>query len=114
MKISSNSFGAILLLKFLASLRPLRGISYGYHANRKLADEWLADVENAMKRDVILAREIAKNSSLIKGYGETHSRSEVQFNSIRAAYVMPAISGEAVNAEQIASAREQALADISS
>ncbi len=111
MAVRSNTITNFLLLRFLAALRPLRRISYRYKTEQAAIVAWIADIAKARNLDPALALEIAKNARLIKGYGDTHIRSQAAFDSIRDDLVAPALNGEAITSQNLAEARQRALND---
>jgi len=109
MALRSTTVTGFLSLKFLAALRPLRRASYRYQVEQAAIDVWLADIATARGVDAALALEVAKNARLIKGYGDTHMRTQMDFEAIRNAVVAPALQGSG-DAHAVAAARDKALA----
>ena len=112
MHIRTSGIFGYLLVRSLAWLRSLRPASYRYKEEQQLIDRWLASVNEASKRDVRLASEIAECARLIKGYGETHRRGKTSFLAILDALVEnPPTADAREQAAAIRKAREAALAD---
>jgi indolepyruvate ferredoxin oxidoreductase beta subunit len=112
MHIRTSGIFGYLLVRSLARLRSLRPASYRYKEEQQLIDRWLASVNEASKRDVRLASEIAECARLIKGYGETHRRGKTSFLAILDALVEnPPTADAREQAAAIRKAREAALAD---
>ena len=112
MHVRTTSVGGFLLLRLLASLRPLRPLTSRWHEEQKLIGRWLTAIIAAAKHHPALALEIAQCGRLIKGYGETHARGKANFTRI----LETLIEGDAITdpqgrARAIRAAREGALAD---
>jgi len=105
--LHTTSIHGFLLLRTLASLRPLRRASSRFREEQAIIERWLAAIANAAQ-DQALATEIALCGRLIKGYGDTHQRGKDNFLRILEALV----EGKAgAKAEEVRLAREAALAD---
>ena len=114
MTITSTSVWGHLLLRLLASLRPLRTMGHRYRSEQPLIDHWIANIAKAAALDLNLAAEIAACQRLLKGYGQTHRHGRDSFDGIMATLAIPALQGEiaaSAAAQAIAAAREAALAD---
>jgi indolepyruvate ferredoxin oxidoreductase beta subunit len=112
MHVRTTSVGGFLLLRLLASLRPLRPLTSRWHEEQKLIGRWLTAITAAAKHDPALALEIAQCGRLIKGYGETHARGKANFTRILETLVEgDAITDPQGRAKAIRAAREGALAD---
>jgi indolepyruvate ferredoxin oxidoreductase beta subunit len=112
MHVRTTSISGFLLLRMLASLRPLRPFTSRWHEEQRLIGRWLAAITAAAKHHPGLALEIALCGRLIKGYAETHQRGKANFLRI----LETLIEGEAVSdpearVKAIREAREGALAD---
>ncbi len=112
MHVKTTSVSGFLLLRSLASLRPLRPLTSRWKEEQALIGRWLTAVTAAAKHHSGLALEIALCARLIKGYGETHARGKSNFLRI----LETLVEGEVINdpearAKAIRSARESALAD---
>ena len=112
MHVRTTSVSGFLLLRCLASLRPLRPLTSRWREEQALIGRWLTAVIAAAKHHSGLALEIALCARLIKGYGETHARGKSNFLRI----LDTLIEGEVVSdpearAKGIRAARESALAD---
>lgn len=112
MKIRTTSISGFLTVWILARLRPLRRRTSRFAAETAALETWLADIEEAAARDLILAQEICDCAGLVKGYGDTHHRGSANYNRIREALILPALDGDGADAAPaIARARTAALAD---
>ena len=110
MHIKSTSVTGFLILRFLASLRPLRRMTARYAEEQSLIERWLRAV--AAARDPTLALEIALCGRLIKGYGDTNRRAKSSMLRILDTLVEgDALPDEKARATAIREAREAALAD---
>lgn len=112
MHVKTTSVSGFLLLRCLASLRPLRPFTSRWREEQELIDRWLAAVIAAAKHHPALALEIASCGRLIKGYGETHARGKSNFLRILDTLVDGELIGDPeARAKAIRAAREGALAD---
>jgi indolepyruvate ferredoxin oxidoreductase beta subunit len=112
MHVKTTSVSGFLLLRCLASLRPLRPLTSRWKEEQALIARWLTAVTAAAKHHSGLALEITLCARLIKGYGETHARGKSNFLRI----LETLVEGEVINdpearAQAIRAARESALAD---
>ncbi len=108
--IKSSSISGFLLLRALASLRPLRRRSARYAEEQVLIERWLAAIRAA--NDASLALEIALCARLIKGYGDTNRRGKANFLRIFETLVeKPNIANAGERAQAVRAVREAALAD---
>jgi indolepyruvate ferredoxin oxidoreductase beta subunit len=108
--VNSSSVTGFLMLRLLASLRPLRRRSARYAEEQALIARWLAAIAAAPAPE--LALEIALCGRLIKGYGDTNRRAKANFLRIFDTLVE---SGTVANVQAralaVRSARVGALAD---
>ena len=112
MHLKTTSVSGFLLLRCLASLRPLRPLTSRWHQEQALIGRWLAAINAAAKHHSGLALEIALCGRLIKGYAETHQRGKANFLRILETLVEGrTVSDPEARAKAIRSAREGALAD---
>ena len=112
MHVRTTSVSGFLLLRCLASLRPLRPLTSRWREEQALIGRWLTAITAAAKHHPGLALEIAQCGRLIKGYGETHARGKSNFLRILDTLVEgESISDPEARAKAIRSAREGALAD---
>jgi len=114
LKLRSTTIFGFSRLRLLAGLRRWRPRSYGYAVAQQEIAVWLDDIKSACGRDLGLALEIAECARLVKGYGETYKRGAENFERIRTAIILPALSGaiDAARAiDALANARAVALAD---
>lgn len=113
-RLNSASVTGYLLLKLLASLRPLRRLGYRYAQDQQRIDGWLAMIEKGLAGDAEFALEIAKAARLIKGYGETFRRGSANYGRIRDALIAPVLAGTMKQpdaAQRLRAACDAALAD---
>ncbi|MDA0652423.1 MAG: indolepyruvate oxidoreductase subunit beta family protein [Proteobacteria bacterium] len=114
LKLRSTTISGFLRLRLLAGLRRWRPRSYGYATAQKDVTAWLDDIKSACDRDLNLSLEIAECARLVKGYGDTFKHGAENYERIRAAIIVPALSG-AIDAgratDALANARVAALAD---
>ena len=110
--VKTTSVGGFVLLRCLASLRPLRPLTSRWREEQALIGRWLAAVTAAAKHHPRLALEVALCARLIKGYGETHARGKANFLRIFETLVEGTAVGDPdARAAAIRAAREGALAD---
>ena len=108
--VKSSSVSGFLLLRTLASLRPLRRKSARYAEEEALIERWLATI--AAAGNASLALEIALCGRLIKGYGDTNRRGKANFLRILDTLVEGrAVADPGARAIAVRAAREAALAD---
>jgi indolepyruvate ferredoxin oxidoreductase beta subunit len=110
--LRTDSVSGFLLLRVLASLRWLRRRGARYVQEQALIETWLSAIENAGRKNCMLANEIALCGRLIKGYGSTNERAKANWLHILDQLI---IGGTFANSTERASAirqaREAALAD---
>jgi indolepyruvate ferredoxin oxidoreductase beta subunit len=112
MHVKTTSVSGFLLLRCLASLRPLRPLTSRWREEQALIGRWLGAIVAAAKHHPELALEIAQCGRLIKGYGETHARGKANFLRIFDTLVEGTVIGDPdARAGAIRAAREGALAD---
>jgi indolepyruvate ferredoxin oxidoreductase beta subunit len=110
MYIKTTSVTGFLMLRALASLRPLRRMTARYAEEQGLIERWLRAI--AAARDPALALEIALCGRLIKGYGDTNRRAKANLLRILDTLIeSKVLPDEQARAAAIHKAREAALAD---
>ncbi len=108
--VNSSSVTGFLMLRLLASLRPLRRRSARYAEEQALIARWLAAIAAAPAPE--LALEIALCGRLIKGYGDTNRRAKANFLRIFDTLVESGtVADVQARALAVRSARVGALAD---
>jgi indolepyruvate ferredoxin oxidoreductase beta subunit len=108
--VNSSSVTGFLMLRLLASLRPLRRMSARYAEEQALIARWLAAIAAAPAPE--LALEIALCGRLIKGYGDTNRRAKANFLRIFDTLVESGtVADVQARALAVRSARVGALAD---
>jgi len=114
--VKSSSVSGFLMLRLLASLRPLRRLSARYAEEQALIERWLKAIAAAAHPE--LALEIALCGRLIKGYGDTNRRAKANFLRIFDTLVDGGamieggkLTDAQARAAAVRAAREGALAD---
>ena len=113
--IRSTSVWGYLLLRLLANMRFLRGVSLGRAEEKARIERWLSAIHSAARRDYRLAVEVAECAQLIKGYGNTRKRAYAKFDLVFSKLVQPALDGWLHNdraSQAVGEARQAAFADI--
>lgn len=112
MHIRSHTVFGYLRLRMLARIKGWRRHTTRFAEEEALIGRWLAAITAAAERDYELALEIVTCATLLKGYGETHSRGRRNFETVFAGIVQPALAGDDHDAAaRTRRAREAALAD---
>ncbi len=114
LRLRSDTVIGFLLMRMLATLRPMRTISMRYGEEQALIERWLDAVRRAAEIDVGLALEVVECAGLNKGYGDTFTHGRANFLSVLGQIVEPVLTGAAPAegaAERVALARRAALAD---
>jgi indolepyruvate ferredoxin oxidoreductase beta subunit len=110
MHIKSSSVSGFLLLRLLASLKPLRRMSARFAEEQAMIQRWLGAIVAAPNTE--LALEIALCGRLIKGYGDTNRRGKANFLRIFDTLVEGKVLADAsALTAAVRAAREAALAD---
>jgi indolepyruvate ferredoxin oxidoreductase beta subunit len=108
--VKTSSVTGFLLLRLLASLRPLRRMSARYAEEQALIERWLRAIAAAPSAE--LALEIALCGRLIKGYGDTNRRAKANFLRIFDTLIEgEAVADASARAQAVRAARAGALAD---
>lgn len=94
-RIPTTSLWGFTLLFLLGRMRWMRRGSLRFSWEQTRIDQWFAMVVDLADSDYALALEVAGLQRLIKGYGDTHSRSLANFHRISRALPMLAKSGDA-------------------
>lgn len=113
LRIRSDTVLGYLALFFLARLRWWRPHTLRFAEENADIATWLTAIENALTKDVALAREIAELPRLRKGYGETRERGVGKYLRVMEEIVAPWLAGTPPNgaAAVLKSLRLQAMAD---
>lgn len=110
MHIKSSSVSGFVLLRLLASLKPLRRMSARFAEEQAMIERWLGAIVAAP--NAALALEIALCGRLIKGYGDTNRRGKANFLRIFDTLVEgKAVTDATALTAAVGAAREAALAD---
>jgi len=114
MEINTTSISGYLRFLLLAKLRGIRPHGHRYAQEQEQIEAWLGLIVEAARRAPDLALEIAECARLIKGYGDTHARGLLNYRTIEAKLIRPALMGHIPSeraADAVASARTAALVD---
>lgn len=121
LRLKTTSVTGFLLLRLLASARPLRRLTARYGEEQALIERWLRAVAASSAGDLALGLEVARCGRLIKGYGDTHRRGKASFVRILESLVEEGPTGDerepvaptrsSERAQAIRQAIEAALAD---
>ncbi|MFC0133245.1 indolepyruvate oxidoreductase subunit B [Massilia eurypsychrophila] len=107
--IQTTSLRGYLLLYCVASLKGMRRKSLRFQAEHAKIAEWLGHIQTQAGADYALALEVAESQRLVKGYGDTHIRGTLNFDTLMAA--LPALRKGPDAASRLRRLREAALAD---
>jgi indolepyruvate ferredoxin oxidoreductase, beta subunit len=80
--VKTTSISGFLRLWLLSRFRRWRPLSYRFHREHALMDEWLAAVSRCGQLDYELGCEVARTAALVKGYGEVRRRLTAAFTSL--------------------------------
>lgn len=111
MKVRTDTVLGYARLRAMAALRRFRRLGHRFGEEQGAIERWLELVRRALGIDPALAREVVACGRLIKGYGDTHKLGAGNFARITETLIEPAIDGAPVTAEDLARARQAALAD---
>jgi indolepyruvate ferredoxin oxidoreductase beta subunit len=81
-RVRTYSAGWFLLLYIVGGLRSWRRVSFRHAAEMAHIEEWLNQAIDAAQQDYELGVEIVKCRRLIKGYSDTHERSQSKFAKV--------------------------------
>ncbi len=107
--VETTSLRWFLVLRLLATLRPIRRSTLRYAEEQARIGAWLRLISETAISDSALASEIAACQQLIKGYSDTFERGLARFQTIMEA--TRALIGRPDAASRIRALREAALAD---
>jgi indolepyruvate ferredoxin oxidoreductase beta subunit len=114
MRVKTTSLGGFLRLRLLSTLRRWRPRTLRYADEQAWIERWLALTERALAVNAEVAREVVETARLVKGYGETYKRGQVNWRRIAEDVIEPFLEGR-LPARQFADAvlqsRIAALAD---
>jgi len=114
MEINSTSISGYLRFLMLAKLRGLRPYGHRYAQEQMQIGFWLGLIAEAARRSLELGLEVTECARLIKGYGDTYARGLLNYRTIEARLIRPALAGQILvprAADAVASARTAALLD---
>lgn len=109
--VNVTGIGGFLMMRLLASFRPMRRRTSRYAEEQHLIERWLHAIHRAAASDAVLALEIALCGRLIKGYGDTRRRGNAHLVRILETLVEGTGIEPGSRAAAIRQAREAALAD---
>lgn len=107
--LRTTSLSGFLRLYALAGLRRWRRRSLRFQVEDRKIEAWLALVATLAAEDYALAREVAECPRLMKGYGDTHSRGNRDFDALMEA--LPRLRRLDDAAGRLKQLREAALGD---
>jgi len=112
--VRTDSIWGYTVMRIIARLRTRRRKGLRYVNEQKMIERWLKAIERAAARSPGLACETAECGRLIKGYGDTRARANMNFDLILTAILEPALDGN-IDPDHAArwmhTARDTALAD---
>ena len=80
--VETTSLRWFLVLRLLASLRPIRPRTLRFAHEQARIEAWLQLVLATARDDMTLATEVVETQALLKGYGDTFDRGLANFNRI--------------------------------
>jgi len=92
MHIRSTSLWGFLLLRGLASLRPLRPHSMRYQQEQADINRWVAAMTSCLAHAPAFAQVLAELPSVLKGYSDTQARGRASFEHLWQQFVAPALA----------------------
>jgi indolepyruvate ferredoxin oxidoreductase, beta subunit len=107
--VNTTSLSGFLQLYFLSSLRPLRRKSFRFKEEHLRIKQWLAQLVLIARDNYPLALELAECPTVVKGYGDTHSRGRKSFDALM--NIIPKLAHQSDAAAILKKLREAALAD---
>ena len=78
MHLRTDTITGYLRLRFVAGLKGLRRRGLRYEQEQALIEQWLDYIQKSVELDYRLACEVAECGRLIKGYGDTRERAELE------------------------------------
>jgi len=84
--VETTSLTWFVLLRILAGMRGMRPRSLRFVEEQERIGEWLATVQDAAGRDIVLATELVRCQRLIKGYGDTFERGLRNYGTVIGLY----------------------------
>jgi len=107
--VETTSLRWFIMLRCVAAMRRFRPRSLRFVEEQARIEEWLQLIASVAGRDAMLAIEIVRCQSLIKGYGDTFDRGLRNYSTLIG--LVPALMQQADAAAQLRGLREAALAD---
>jgi indolepyruvate ferredoxin oxidoreductase beta subunit len=108
-RIRTDSFSGFAMLWLVGGLRRWRRSLLRHHVERGHLDRWYDLALGTVAEDYALAVEILNCRRLIKGYSDTHARSQSKFDRVLSA--LPMLKGRPDAADWLRRLREAALKD---
>jgi indolepyruvate ferredoxin oxidoreductase beta subunit len=108
-RVRSGTIGWFLVLYSLSALKPIRRSTLRHRRERAHLEKWLALAATQARINYDLAVEIIAARRLIKGYSDTHARSESKFDRVIGA--VPRLSGRSDGGDWLRRLRDAALVD---
>lgn len=105
-KLRTDTLTIYLTLRFLASLRRMRRMTFGYAHENQMIETWSAAVLSAAAADQQAAIALAESGRMVKGYGDTRHRTTSRLLRIVTEY-----SSRRLSADEIITLREAAMLD---
>lgn len=107
--VETTSLRWFIMLRCVAAMRRFRPRSLRFVEEQTRIEEWLQLIASVAQSDAMLAIEIVRCQSLIKGYGDTFDRGLRNYSTLIG--LVPALMQQVDAAEQLRGLREAALAD---
>lgn len=107
--VRTSELGGFVLLRLIASLRPLRRQSLRFQVEHARIEQWLASIARLAVSQPALALEVARSQRLVRGYGDTHERGWRNFQRLMSALAQ--LDGHPDGAQRIRALVDAALAD---
>ncbi len=108
-RVRTTGLPGYLMLRAVASLRPLRRRLLRHEREMTAIRDWLARIVDLAPQDYALAVEVARCQRLVKGYGDTHARGMSSYTAIMSR--LDAVRRAAEPADSLRALRDAALAD---
>ena len=105
--VRTTSLHGFLLLYFLSSLKRFRRGSLRFANEERAILAWLDTVAQVAEKDALLAIEVARARSIVKGYSDTYERGVEKFEMVLAC--LPELEGRAGARERLGAIVDAAL-----
>jgi indolepyruvate ferredoxin oxidoreductase beta subunit len=107
--VKTTSIGGFLMLYAVSRLKPLRRRSLRFATEQAALGNWLGLVAQTARSDYALALQVARMRGLVKGYGDTHERGRMKFETLVA--LLPRLRGRSDASTLLDGLIKAALAD---